>query len=937
MQDALDDLVDVVGHFGRARLDREVCGARSRTEAELQEHPEAVGELDRLVEEISAINVPLGDGENVVGKEARFNAIRSGLLDSVDGKAALVGLGDLLPRRHERIPLNLAVLGEENVDGHHRRKVKHVNVVADRNLECRNGLHLLHGAVEGEGQRRVTRLVGGQERELECTTGGHGKAVLVELDGKVVHRLHRLVREGHIHVQLPLATRKCSRNLQSLALCGRQPHRLGGHVGVCRGHGTADPKQISKAAGGSSTRDATERAGLGTDTKAESRRSRRRTALGRDRGNVAEEVERVQRLHGCGRLRGHAVAAISTERLLLLLMLLDGRGGGRTKAHNVKIKKVVGAALCGGAGIRTAGSSATSTAESEGLEGGGGLGGARLGLVLVVALCSCRALECRAAAGSLSLDKGGRGLVVDGGQGGDLPNELVQERPLEHVRLICNERLLREHDRLCRGRVRGEEAPVNVATVAEVGIVRLLRSQLQHLLHKLLRVAGALEEELDNRGEKLQLDLGVFVLEVVEEGREELVSVLNALRILSNDPDDRSLGLGLVQSVEVFAESSNDRLVAVGVLAENVLDHDNGLLHNIVDLRLDELEERLDATLSGALNLDGAASNGTDRLAHEVHINLRGILLELGKDLRNVVVGGEADHNVKLLQLDVDGVIVLDKEHLRLLAQDLGALLHNDANVAECNILDLRLGREEGNERGSELLGHRGNKCSIVNHLQVLHQNLHGAEDDGSVCVRQTGAHTFADALGLTRVRGDVLRQRVEDEDLTPLCAFVEGGEELVQSRLVDQEDLLATRGRRLVDLRERCNRIGNNHGVRVREKVAELVKEALCAREAWINVVQLGDADGGSLAHIRILILEALAEGVAEVLCDLVDTDAAHRADGKRADEGIWVHAVLDERVDGKNGKVRLALGVVHQVQVYKLLELQIIRLHAVDDIGEE
>lgn len=41
------------------------------------------------------------------------------------------------------------------------------------------------------------------------------------------------------------------------------------------------------------------------------------------------------------------------------------------------------------------------------------------------------------------------------------------------------------------------------------------------------------------------------------------------------------------------------------------------------------------------------------------------------KYLGNVGMRGQADHNVQFLQLDVDGVIVLDKEHFDLLLQDL--------------------------------------------------------------------------------------------------------------------------------------------------------------------------------------------------------------------------------------------------------------------------
>ena len=47
-------------------------------------------------------------------------------------------------------------------------------------------------------------------------------------------------------------------------------------------------------------------------------------------------------------------------------------------------------------------------------------------------------------------------------------------------------------------------------------------------------------------------------------------------------------------------------------------------------------------------------------------------LLELSQDIGNVGRGGQANHDVQLLQFHIDGVIVLDKEHLDVLFQDLG-------------------------------------------------------------------------------------------------------------------------------------------------------------------------------------------------------------------------------------------------------------------------
>ena len=48
-----------------------------------------------------------------------------------------------------------------------------------------------------------------------------------------------------------------------------------------------------------------------------------------------------------------------------------------------------------------------------------------------------------------------------------------------------------------------------------------------------------------------------------------------------------------------------------------------------------------------------------------------------------------------------------------------------------------------------------------------------------------------------------------------------------------------------------------------------------------------------------------------------------------------LYTH--FDECVDGHDSHVGLALGVVHQVQVDKLLQFQVVGLHAVNHVREQ
>lgn len=55
------------------------------------------------------------------------------------------------------------------------------------------------------------------------------------------------------------------------------------------------------------------------------------------------------------------------------------------------------------------------------------------------------------------------------------------------------------------------------------------------------------------------------------------------------------------------------------------LNHNNGLLNDIIDLGLDEVKECAHTALRRLLNFDGTATDSTDRLPNEVHVHLRGI------------------------------------------------------------------------------------------------------------------------------------------------------------------------------------------------------------------------------------------------------------------------------------------------------------------------
>lgn len=70
-----------------------------------------------------------------------------------------------------------------------------------------------------------------------------------------------------------------------------------------------------------------------------------------------------------------------------------------------------------------------------------------------------------------ALHEGAGGFVVDGRQGANVADELVQQGGLDQIRLLRDQRLFRQHHLLGRHWVGGQQAPVDVAAVTQVRVV----------------------------------------------------------------------------------------------------------------------------------------------------------------------------------------------------------------------------------------------------------------------------------------------------------------------------------------------------------------------------------------------------------------------------------------------------------------------------------
>lgn len=166
--------------------------------------------------------------------------------------------------------------------------------------------------------------------------------------------------------------------------------------------------------------------------------------------------------------------------------------------------------------------------------------------------------------------------------------------------------------------------------------------------------------------------------------------------------------------------------------------------------------------------------------------------------------------------------------------------------------------------------------------------HLDSRQHHAGIDVLELGRHPLADVLRLLDVRGRVVGQRGQDGDPPPLGALRDGHEQLLEHRGRDDEGLGLGCG--LVDLGQRLDRVGDDHGVRVADELLQDLEEAVLDAHGRVEVEQLGDADGGRLAHVGALVAEGLAQRLLHVVDHLVDPDAAHRPYGQGSYERVRV-----------------------------------------------
>jgi hypothetical protein len=219
--------------------------------------------------------------------------------------------------------------------------------------------------------------------------------------------------------------------------------------------------------------------------------------------------------------------------------------------------------------------------------------------------------------------------------------------------------------------------------------------------------------------------------------------------------------------------------------------------------------------------------------------------------------------------------------------------------------------------------------------IHIPNKNPNRGHDDATIRIGQFGHNPIHNVVSLVRVGGYVIANSLEQVDDAPLRTVIKGGQQLLDQHAIQRQQRLALG---LTANLQCCDRIGHHHGIAVPEGILQHLDKPVFLHVMGVDLVQLGDTDGGRLAHIGVLVFERGLDCVAEVRGQLLDLDAAHCSDRKGSQQRVaLVPRVLAESVDAHEHLVRKGLRVVYDVDVHQLLDLQVGRLHVHQHLHEK
>lgn len=287
-------------------------------------------------------------------------------------------------------------------------------------------------------------------------------------------------------------------------------------------------------------------------------------------------------------------------------------------------------------------------------------------------------------------------------------------------------------------------------------------------------------------------------------------------------------------------------------------------------------------------------------------------LAQLLEHFMDIPLLRQHEDDLQLSDLDVDGIIVLAEEDTDIVLQHVRIALQNQKGVTQSQILDLGPFREERDERWGELDDEGVDDFCVGDVVEEVEEDADGGHDDGGGRVRQARGDALGEDGGFGRLLRDVGGERLEDVDLAPsarrlllasapctracrreeetknpLRALWHDLNEITRISVIEgQLDALAP----APDVRQGSQGAGDHDGVPVTQHAVEAVDEIARLDEAAVVVVELGDGEGGRLAHVGVRVAQEALQRGGGGLDELADVDGGDGAEGLGAHEGVAV-----------------------------------------------
>mmetsp|Transcript_49959 Transcript_49959/g.109151 ORF Transcript_49959/g.109151 Transcript_49959/m.109151 type:complete len:373 (+) Transcript_49959:458-1576(+) len=368
-------------------------------------------------------------------------------------------------------------------------------------------------------------------------------------------------------------------------------------------------------------------------------------------------------------------------------------------------------------------------------------------------------------------------------------------------------------------------------------------------------------------------------MESVQVRVQEFFHIGDALGVFPQDPNHGSLGLRLIQFIDMLADLSQDGLKLGRILSEDILnDNDRGLDHMSLTI-LQQFRELLNASLGCPLEFDSTSPDSSNGLANKVNINFHGIILEFFQDLVHIPFRGQVDHDVHLLHLDVNGIRIFAEEHLNISSQNGRPLLHDQQDVTKRNVLDFFFARQQSDQWRIQLFAKCPKLLFVPDPIHELENHFDRSQHNSRIRMSQSGLDTLNCVARIFFISRIQLGQGVQNENLSPFRALQQGREQLLSdtTRAVIVQVQQGSPGC-FLNLGQCSNGIRHHDRVAITKQITrQYINEALVLHELRINFVDLCNANPSSLPHVGIGVAAGRTKPLQQILSDFIQPNASH------------------------------------------------------------